>query len=120
MKTLEETVIGMLSDDWKERLIAEIEQCDIRMYHLGKHLVAIGEDSPEYSLLEEQYNAMDKYLSLLVARATVFDVHYTLPSVKDLEAKETAIPNLFPINRSNRELLWMFILFYLMMEGESK
>lgn len=83
MKTLKETVPGMLSEDWKIRLVAEIEQCDIRIFQLEQHLQKIGKDSPEYSLLEAQMKAMNEYLKTLTIRASVFEVDYKLPSIEE-------------------------------------
>lgn len=113
MKTLRDTIDGMMSDDWKERLVAEIEQCDLRMYGLEKHLKKIGEDSPEYSLLQEQYDAMGKYLSILVARATTFDIRYNLPSFEN-RIEETRIPDVF--KSDSRDDLMFLVLFYLLTE----
>lgn len=83
MKTLQETVPGMISKDWKERLVAEIEQCDIRLFQLEQHMQKIGEDSPEYSLLEAQMKAMNEYLKTLTTRASVFEIDYKLPSIEE-------------------------------------
>lgn len=83
MKTLKETVPGMLSKDWKVRLVAEIEQCDIRIFQLEQHLQKIGKDSPECSLLEAQLQAMNEYLKTLTTRASVFEVDYKLPSIEE-------------------------------------
>lgn len=114
MKTLRDSIAGMMSDDWKERLVAEIEQCDLRMYGLEKHLKKIGEDSPEYSLLQEQYDTMGKYLSILIARATTFDIKYNLPSFEN-RIEETRIPDAF--KSDSRDMLLLFILMYLMGGG---
>lgn len=81
MKTLKETIPGMISTDWRERLVAEIEQCDIRLFQLEQHMQKIGNDSPEYSLLEAQMKAMNEYLKTLTTRASVFEVEYKLPSI---------------------------------------
>lgn len=94
MKTLNETVPGMLSDDWKDRLISEIEQCDIRLYNLEHHMDKIGKDSPEYSLLEAQSNAMGEYLKTITARATSFGIEYCLPSLEK-RFEEMNVPSLF-------------------------
>lgn len=84
------------------------------MYGLEKHLKKIGEDSPEYSLLQEQYDAMGKYLSILIARATTFDIKYNLPSFEN-RIEETRIPDAFKYD--SRDMLWLFILMYLMGGG---
>lgn len=115
MITLKDTVSKMLSSDWKERLVSEIEQCDIRLYNLEKHMVKIGEESPEYSLLEAQAKSMREYLKTLTARAASFDVKYSLPS---LDERTKDIQCLFSNeNISDRDFLWMFILLYLMSSG---
>lgn len=87
MKTLKDTIDGMLSDDWKVRLVAELEQLDIRIFHLEKHIQKLGEDSPEISLLQVQLDSMKKYRDALMARATVFDIEFKLPSIPE-RAKE--------------------------------
>lgn len=119
MKTLNETVPGMLSDNWKERLVSEIEQCDIRLYNLERHMDKIGKDSPEYSLLEAQCDAMGEYLKTITARATSFGIEYHLPSLE----KRFEEWNKNSSNRSNQNdmMLYVFILLWLMMTGgESK
>lgn len=83
MKTLKDTIDGMLSDDWKERLIAETEQCDIRIFSLERHMEKIGKDSPEYSLLESQLDAMRAYFKVLTARLTVFGIEYKSPTIQE-------------------------------------
>ena len=83
MKTLKDTIDGMLSDDWKERLIAETEQCDLRMFSLERHMEKIGQDSPEYSLLEEQLDSMRSYFKTLMARLTVFGIEYSSPTLSE-------------------------------------
>lgn len=113
MKSLRDTIDGMMSDDWKERLVAEIEQCDLRMYGLEKHMKKIGEDSPEYSLLQEQYDTMGKYLSILIARATTFGIKYNLPSFEN-RIEETRIPDAF--KSDSRDDLMFLVLFYLLTE----
>lgn len=108
MKTLKETIPGMLSKDPSERLVAEIEQVDIRLYNLECHMEKIGEDSPEYSLLEAQRNAMTEYLKTLTARAATFGVNYLLPSVVQRFKDKT--PNLNDMDPMFRLILAMFLM----------
>lgn len=120
MKTLNETVPGMLSDDWKERLISEIEQCDIRLYNLERHMDKIGKDSPEYSLLEAQSNAMGEYLKTITARATSFGIEYYLPSMMERFKEASQNKRLADFPKVDGAL-WVFILLWLMSSGgESK
>ena len=91
MKSLKDTVEGMLSTNWKERLVAEIEQCDIRIYNLSRHLEKIGEDSPEYSLLTAQLEHQTAYLNDLMARANTFDIDFELPSAEEARKKFNSI-----------------------------
>lgn len=74
---LQDTVKGMLSDDFKERLQAEIDQVRIRISKLELVMDSINwkrdenlEESKkeEYGLLQIQYNAMITYLSVLNVR----------------------------------------------------
>lgn len=113
MKTLRDTIDGMISDDWKERLVSEIEQCDIRLYDLERHMDKIGKESPEYSLLEAQSNAMGEYLKTITARATSFGVEYHLPS---LEKRFEAMGGPSPFTSDSRDAIWVLILFYLLTE----
>ena len=107
MKTLKETVDGMLSDDWKVRLVAELEQLDIRIFHLEKHIQKLGEDSPEISLLQVQLDSMKKYRDALMARATVFDIEYKLPSI------EERVKTFHFEDNTLDPMFWLFVLFYL-------
>lgn len=84
MKELKDTIDDMLSSDWKKRLVAEIEQADIRRYKLVEHMTKIGEDSPEYSLLMSQLGHMTEYINDLTARAVAFDIKFELPSTKEV------------------------------------
>lgn len=119
MKILRDTINGMLSDDWKERLISEIEQCDIRLYNLERHMDKIGKESPEYSLLEAQRDAMGEYLKTITARATSFGVEYRLPSLEKRFEEWNKSINI-PSNQHDT-MFYMFILLWLMMTGgESK
>lgn len=112
MKTLKETIPGMLSKDPSERLVAEIEQVDIRLYNLERHMEKIGEDSPEYSLLQEQMTHMTEYLRTLTARATAFGIDYTLPSLSE------RMKNMLPFPPDVDPMFWLFVLFYLSMRKE--
>ena len=116
MKTLKETIPGMLSKDWKERLVAEIEQCDIRLYQLEQHMQKIGEDSPEYSLLEAQMKAMNEYLKTLTTRASVFEVEYKLPSIE--ERMKTCCCEFKPSSDPYDYALCTFLIAYML--GGSK
>lgn len=81
MKTLKDTIDRMLSDDWKDRLVAETEQLDIRIFELERHMEKIGSNSPEYSLLSEQLDAMRAYYKTLTARLAVFGIEYKRPTL---------------------------------------
>lgn len=116
MKTLSDTIDGMLSDDWKERLVSEIEQCDIRLYNLERHMDKIGKDSPEYSLLEAQRDAMSEYLKTITARAISFGIEYHLPSLeKRFEEWNKSINS-----NQNNMMFYTFILLWLMIGGDNK
>lgn len=114
MKTLQETVPGMLSSDWKERLVAEIEQLDIRLHNLEHHMGKIGEDSPEYSLLEAQRDAMTEYLKALTARASAFEVSYTLPSLSE-RMKNIPTPAQFDFSKCGNldPMFWLALMFFM-------
>lgn len=113
MKTLKDTVDGMLSDDWKERLVAEIEQADIRMYQLAEHMREIGEDSPEYSLLQAQLDHQSQYTNDLIARATTFGIEYKLPTMEELE--KTLVTN---TGAKNDAFFYTFMLLMILLMKE--
>lgn len=80
MLTLAQTVTKMLSDDYKDRFVAEYYQTKIR-YDKLRHLitqVAAGtaEITPTCSLrvLETQLGDMDQYLADLEVRAQIEDI----------------------------------------------
>lgn len=82
---LKDTVKLMLSDDYKDRFIAEYKQTVNRWDKLGRFLYQfdIFEDEQAtfnnvpISLLRKQYEVMDDYLSLLEERAMLekIDIH---------------------------------------------
>lgn len=117
MKTLKETIPGMLSKNWKIQLVAEIEQCDIRIFQLEQHLQKIGSDSPEYSLLEAQLQAMKEYLKTLTTRASVFEVNYKLPSIEE-HMKTCCCCEFKPSSDPYDATLYTFLIGYLL--GGSK
>lgn len=117
MKTLKDTIDGMLSDDWKTRLVAEIEQCDIRLFQLEQHMQKIGKDSPEYSLLEAQMKAMNEYLKTLTTRASVFEVDYKLPSIEE-RMKTCCCCEFNPASDPYDATLYTFLIGYML--GGSK
>jgi len=119
MITLKDTVSKMLSSNWEDHLVSEIEQCDIRLYNLERHMDKIGKDSPEYSLLEAQRDAMGEYLKTITARATSFGIEYRLPSLEK-RFKEWN-KNIDTPSNQNDTMFYAFILLWLMMTGgESK
>lgn len=71
---LKETVERMLSDDYKERMIAEWQQLEIRIEKLKQFLFnydhgQLSEDPPsERYVYENQLNAMMTYLDYLTQR----------------------------------------------------
>jgi protoheme ferro-lyase len=117
MKTLKETIPGMLSKDWKERLVTEIEQCDIRLFQLEQHMQKIGKDSPEYSLLEAQMKAMNEYLKTLTTRASVFEIDYKLPSIEE-RMKTCCCCEFNPVSDPYDAALYTLLICYML--GGSK
>lgn len=77
--TLEETVPGMLSDDYKKRFIAEYNQCYIRYKKLGAlvHNMLYNRDKLNFEpkcsieLLMSQLNILRTYLCILKERACI-------------------------------------------------
>lgn len=82
MLELKDTVDGMISEDYKERLLAEYQQVKIRYEKLKSYCNRIEvasmvdtieeppHDTPVY-LLREQQNYMGSYLSILEKRAII-------------------------------------------------
>lgn len=67
---LKDTVERMLSEDYKERLIAEYQQLEIRIEKLKEAIFQYGlgnkDWSPErYSHFQKQFDAMKVYLDIL-------------------------------------------------------
>lgn len=79
VQTLEETVPGMLSDDYKRRFIAEYNQCYIRYRKLGAlvHNMLYNSNKLNFepkcssALLMSQLNVLRTYLCILKERARV-------------------------------------------------
>ena len=74
---LEETIDGMLNDDYKERFKAEYRQLRIRLGKLSKMLRKYDEGVLEFTpscpigLLKRQYETMYRYAELLEIRALI-------------------------------------------------
>jgi hypothetical protein len=110
----------MIAKDWKDRLVAEIEQCDIRLFQLEQHMQKIGKDSPEHSLLEAQMKAMTEYLRTLTARAGSFQIEYKLPSLQE-RMKSHCCCQANDDFRSLSDAFWLATMLYLATSGgESK
>lgn len=81
MMELKDTVQGMLSDNYKERLVAEYQQLKIRITKLKKYynklmaarLISDTPREPEYEveLLGRQLGPMEEYLKVLELRAEI-------------------------------------------------
>ena len=91
---LEDTAKLMLSEDYKERFIAEYVQVAIRAKRLNKVLMAVySNETPEcfslscpISLLEEQYLTMLKYCNILKHRARIEKIE--LPSIDESKSEQ--------------------------------
>lgn len=77
MLDLKDTIHSMLSDDYKERFIAEVQQLDIRINKLSGMLSAweagVLSFTPtcSYQMLDAQLHAMKVYHHLLCVRADI-------------------------------------------------
>lgn len=76
---LKETINKMISEDYKERFIAEYEQVIIRLRSLKNMIEAYHDgrlnfipDTP-IELLEDQYKYMNLYAGVLVKRAKIYE-----------------------------------------------
>ena len=67
MNDLVSTVKGMLSEDYKERLDAEIQQASIRLNKLMTY-VSANKDLTDLTLEEKQIDVMAEYISVLMQR----------------------------------------------------
>jgi hypothetical protein len=61
------TVKGMLSNDYKERLDAEIQQANIRLYKLMDYVEA-NKGLTDLTLEEKQIDIMAEYIGVLMQR----------------------------------------------------
>lgn len=79
--SLTATAEMMLSDDWRERFVAEYNQLVIRMRDLDAYISNV-EDGEHKKLLIEQYSAMSLYEQALYDRAKLLNIE--LPTWKEL------------------------------------
>lgn len=82
MKELKDTVELMLSDNWEDRLKAEIYQCQIRREKLSAAVAHTPTDDPQYEMLHSQLVHMIDYECDLTNRAAAFGLE--LEPVKEL------------------------------------
>ena len=87
MKELKDTVELMLSDDWQDRLKAEIYQCQIRREALSKFMLRINKDDPEFEMLNSQLVHMIDYECDLTNRASAFGIE-----LESIDRKSTCDP----------------------------
>lgn len=73
---LKDTVQGMTSDDYKERIKAELQQLAIRINKAEKYLYSIKyeERNANDYIMERQLDAMKEYYEALRARAKLFQI----------------------------------------------
>ena len=85
---LKDTIPGMLSDDHKERLIAEYQQLIIRARRLKNTIDAAEDGRLDYTLntpielLKTQYEYMTCYIGTLVKRMAYEGIN-NIPTVKE-------------------------------------
>lgn len=119
MKTLKDTVDGMLSEKFEDRLIAEIEQLDIRIYNLEKRINKISKDDPEYGFLNTQYVHMTDYINDLLSRAKAMNVEVVLPSIENRihdVCSDAETPSDFNLgNGISDPMFWLIVLALLTM-----
>ena len=119
MKTLKDTVEGMLSENFEDRLVAEIEQLDIRIYNLEKKINKISKDDPEYGFLNTQYVHMTDYINDLLSRAKAMNVEVVLPSIENRihdVCSDSEIPSDFNLgNGISDPMFWLIVLALLTM-----
>ena len=119
MKTLKDTVEGMLSENFEDRLVAEIEQLDIRIYNLEKRINKISKDDPEYGFLNTQYVHMTDYINDLLSRAKAMNVEVALPSIENRihdVCSDVETPSDFNLwNGISDPMFWLIVLALLTM-----
>jgi hypothetical protein len=80
MKELKDTIGLMLSDDFKDRLVAEYWQVKIRHAKLSSYRTKRlnDTDTPVYELLmlSDQLSGMEMYMNALEARACSLDIDF--------------------------------------------
>lgn len=86
MKELKDTVELMLSDNWQDRLKAEIYQCQIRREALSSFMTRVNKDDPEFEMLNSQLVHMIDYEVDLTNRASAFGIE--LESIDETENRE--------------------------------
>lgn len=87
MKELKDTVELMLSDNWQDRLKAEIYQCQIRREKLAYVVYSMSNDDPQYEILHSQLVHMIDYECDLTNRASAFGIELESIEQKDPDKK---------------------------------
>lgn len=83
---LKDTVTGMVSDNYKERLQAEFDQTIIRYYALQTDLTEMGErrnlaDLKKIEVYRKQCSILEEYIRVLQERAGVENIQLSMTSV---------------------------------------
>lgn len=123
MKTLKDTVEGMLSENFEDRLVSEIEQLDIRIYNLENRINRISKDDPEYGFLNTQYVHMTDYINDLLSRAKAMNVEVVLPSIENRihdVCSDVEVPSDFNFGNSISDpMFWLIVLALLTMNSNN-
>lgn len=93
MKELKETVDLMLSDNWQDRLKAEIYQTQIRQDKLNGVLEKMNKDDPAYEMLYSQSVHMTDYLCDLQTRASAFGIELESLDITEEDKNNDALFN---------------------------
>lgn len=83
---LKDTVAGMVSDNYKERLQAEFDQTIIRYYALQTDLTEMGErrnlaDLKKIEVYRKQCSILEEYIRVLQERADVENIQLSMTSI---------------------------------------
>lgn len=116
MKELKDTVDLMLSDNWEDRLRAEIYQCQIRREKLAVNLHNADRYDPLYEMYQSQLVHMLDYECDLTNRAAVLGVELESDFNAETDydcSKKTSDPLEDPT-------FWALLLFLLKNGGDRK
>lgn len=80
----------MAEKTWKDRLVEEVWELDLKMISLESHLVKKDPADPDYGIMRSQLVHMNDYMNDLLARCKCYNIEVKRPRFEKVTSKPKA------------------------------